>query len=183
MKTRRSWVAIALLLLMFAGPIGVASAAPADTGPKPPPKCFVQKNFELPTCSYANGQWTVEYPDDGGFDPGGSGPGIPAGFVALMILIALIGLGATIWRVSTVRRLARDAGMDPDTATAVTLVGNPGLDATYLAANLRGQPSGAPSASEESAEERLTELKSLLDKSLITQAEYDARRKAVIDGL
>lgn len=181
---RRRAVTTALFALLFAAvPVTIGSAAPRDSGPTPPAKCFVQKNFQLPTCSYANGEWTVDYPDSDGFGPGGSGPGIPTGFVVLIVLVVLVGIGGTVWRVSTARRLARDAGMDPNTATAVTLAGNTGLDATYLAANLRRQSAGAAAVGAESAEQRLTELNALLAKGLITQSEYDIRRKDVVDGL
>jgi hypothetical protein len=34
-----------------------------------------------------------------------------------------------------------------------------------------------------SAQERLVELRSLLDQGLLTQEEYDTRRRAVVDSL
>jgi hypothetical protein len=97
-----------------------------------------------------------------------------------LVGVGVIGVGVTVWRVSTARRLAADAGMDPDTATAVTLLGSPGLDAAYVASAVRGR---SEAASQPSAEERLAELKGLLDKGLITQDEYDERRKAILDGV
>ncbi len=114
-------------------------------------------------------------------------------FVFLFVIGLLVALGITVWKVSTAQRLARQSGMDPGLATQMTLLTDDGLDATYLAASLRPAPM-TPSASglrEESsptqervvltAAERLTELKSLLEQGLVTQTEYDERRKAIID--
>jgi len=58
-----------------------------------------------------------------------------------------------------------------------------GLDATYLASNLRpGQPQhqGGPGRS---VSERLAELESLKKQGLVTQAEYDERRAAILESL
>ena len=89
------------------------------------------------------------------------------------------------------RRMAERSGMDPGEATAMTLLTDDGLEATYLASNMRppataaapadGHPAEAPSA--RSATERLTELAQLRDQGLVTQAEYDERRAAILDSL
>jgi hypothetical protein len=132
----------------------------------------------------------TSYADDGDFlapDPGG---GIPGWFVGLFVLIVLIGIGTTIWRVTTAQKLAQKSGMDPGLATQMTLLSKDGLDATYLAASLRGdqrpaEPAGAetsPSPAPTTAA-RLEELKGLLDRGLVTQTEYDARRQAIIDSV
>jgi Short C-terminal domain len=115
-----------------------------------------------------------------------SGGGIPSGFVALIVLGVIVSIGLTVWRVSTARSLARQAGMNPDTATAVTLLGNQGLDAAYLASNLRNSAPhiadySALTAPARSTADRLTELQSLREQGLITPAEYDARRKAIVE--
>jgi hypothetical protein len=56
-----------------------------------------------------------------------------------------------------------------------------GFEATYLAANLRGQATPtAPPAGGKGTAERLRELRQLLDEGLITQEQYDARRRVVI---
>ncbi len=78
-------------------------------------------------------------------------------------------------------------GAYPGLATQMSLLSEDGLDATYLAANLR-QPPPAPGAAEPptpppSTEARLTELRGLLDKGLITQQEYDARRQGITDSV
>jgi hypothetical protein len=119
------------------------------------------------------------------------GSGIPGWFVAWGAFVVIVGIGATLWRVSTARKLANRSGMDPGMATQMTLLSDDGLDATYLAANLRGQttppsdglpPTPSPPTSATTAE-RLQELKGLLDRGLVTQAEYDERRKAIIDSV
>jgi hypothetical protein len=123
---------------------------------------------------------------DGGFGEPDSGGGIPGWFIGFGVLIVLVGIGSTIWRVTTAQKIAKQSGMDPGLATQMTLLTDDGLDATYLAANLRGgqathQPT-QPSPSETTAE-RLEELKALLDRGLVTQAEYDERRRAIIDSV
>jgi hypothetical protein len=108
--------------------------------------------------------------------------------VLVAVIAVLLAIGLTAWKVTTARSLARQSGMDPGLATQLTLLTEDGLDATYLAANLRGpQPGGSaasPVASEPpraDAAQRLTELKSLMDEGLITPQEYEERRKAIID--
>lgn len=176
---RRSVVLGAILAALALGlAIGTVAPAVADTEQQ----CMdsgMNANGDLPTCTEENGNWVASYPDDG---VGGSG--IPGGFVALMVLAVIAGLGVTAWRVSTARRLAADAGLDPGMATKVALMTDNGLDATYLAASMRKtqQPAASP-ASSKGVAERLKELKGLLDSGLVTQVEYDERRKAIIDGV
>ena len=104
---------------------------------------------------------------------------------------ALIGVALLVWRVSTAQKLARQSGMDPGLATQMTLLSDDGLDATYLASSLR-QPTAVDAGvvdrtrtgdTARATSERLAELKSLLDGGLVTQAEYDERRKAIIDSV
>jgi membrane protease subunit (stomatin/prohibitin family) len=115
------------------------------------------------------------------------GSGIPGWFVAWGVFVVVVGVVVTIWRVSTAQKLAKRSGMDPGLATQMTLLSDDGLDATYLASSLRQQtaatpaPATAPAPTTTSA--RLAELKSLLDAGLVTQAEYDERRKAIIDSV
>src|SRR6478752_2280466 len=104
---------------------------------------------------------------------------MPGWFAVFFVLVVGFGIGSTIWRVSTARRMAEQSGMNPDDATAMTLMSDDGFEATYLASNLRGQTPAAPS----SAAQRLRELKALLNDGLITQAEHDERRRAIIDSL
>lgn len=124
---------------------------------------------------------------DGGFS-GPAGPGVPPGFVAFFLLIILLGVGTTIWRVSLARQVARDSGMDEDQATAMTLLSDNGLDATYLASNLRNRPGqeqdpASPSPQGRTVNERLRELQQLRDEGLVTYDEYEARRNEILDSL
>jgi hypothetical protein len=92
-------------------------------------------------------------------DPyGDSGMGIPGWFVALFVLVILIGIASTAYRVSTARSIARKAGLDPDDATRVTLLVDDALSATYLASQLH-------------------------DRSPDTAAEYAERRAAILGTL
>lgn len=122
-----------------------------------------------------------------GFQPGppGGDMGPPPGFVAFGVLALLVGIGTTLWRVSLARRVAEDAGLDPDRATELTLLEDHGLEASFLSAHLRERSVAEqpPAPAVRSAEERLRELRSLLEQGLISQEEHDARRKAVIDEL
>ena len=122
-----------------------------------------------------------------GFEPGPAGMdmGPPPGFVAFGVLAAVVAIGTTLWRVSLARRVARDAGLDPDRATELTLLEDHGLEASYLSAHLQARPVAEqpPAPAVRSAEERLRELRSLLEQGLISQEEHDARRKAVVDAL
>ncbi len=114
------------------------------------------------------------------------GFGIPGWFIALFVLVALVGIGSTMWRISVTRKMARDAGLDPNTATAVTLLSKDGVDAAYLASTLASHPrlqSSEPAQRPRSAEERLQELQSLRDKGLVTQEEYDAQRQGILGSI
>lgn len=113
----------------------------AFSGPDDPPaKCFrTNANGDLPTCTYAGGEWTRSYPS--GFGPSGAGGGGFEGLLVLLFVVAVVlGVAGTIWRVTTAQRMAREAGMSERDATAMTLLSDDGFEATYLASNLRGRP-------------------------------------------
>jgi hypothetical protein len=145
----------------------------------------VNHNGEPPTCTKVNGTWVASWPEDTALS-GGGGTGAFAFFFVVVIVVAI---GTTIWKVSTVQKLARQSGMDPGLATQMTLLTDDGLDATYLAASLRQPPAvppGSPSTpapTPKTAAERLAELGALRDQGMVTQAEYDERRKAIIDAV
>lgn len=114
------------------------------------------------------------------------GFGIPGWFIAFFVFAVLVGLGSLIWRISTARKIARDAGLDPDTATAVTLLSKDGVDAAYLASTLasRSRPHPPdPAQAPRTAEQRLQELQALKDKGLVTQEEYAARRQDILGSI
>ena len=160
---------------MLAGPGSTALAAgPSD----PPASCFeANANGDLPTCDSSDGtHWTVSYPD------AASGSGIPGTFVGVMVAVLLAGLIVTVYGVTWVRRTAREAGLDPDAATAVALLNNNAVSATYLASSVaKGRPP-TPDATV-SASARLGTLQGLLDEGSISQQEYQERRTAIIDSI
>lgn len=152
----------------------------------PPAKCFRTNEYgDLPTCTYSGGKWTRTY--DSGFEPMGAGGG--DGFVAVFVLFAVVGLalaiGGAMWRVSTARRMAREAGMSERDATAMTLMSDDGFEATYLAANLRGRPTTpipAPTPGRSTAD-RLRELDKLRAEGLVSDEEHETARRAILDEL
>lgn len=140
----------------------------------------------LPTCTEVNGKWVASWPGEGG-------SGIFGAFIVLFVLVVAVGVAVTVWKVKAAQRLAQESGMDPGLATQMTLLTENGLDATYLAATLHErtadgsrpeqQPDLGPFPTGRSAAERLTELGALRDQGLVTQAEYEERRRAIIDGV
>jgi len=124
-------------------------------------------------------------------DPGGGS--IPGVFVIFFILAIVGGIVSFSWRVSTARRIAREAGLNPDdAATAAVLSGRDGLAATYLAASLRPQPQEPdeppighldPPSSRRTTESRLEELKHLHEQGLITEGDFDRRRAEILNGV
>ena len=146
------------------------------TGEHFPAKCKQTDQWGTPpSCTQQpDGTWQVSYPEpsDGS-----------VAFAAFFVLALLVGIGITIWKVTTAQRMARDSGMDPGDATAMTLLTDDGLEATYLASNLRNPQTSQPTTPTRSSEERLRELESLRSQGLVTEEEYAARRRAVLDSL
>ena len=101
-------------------------------------------------------------------------------FAVLMVVFAIIW---QVYRVSAARKLAEKSGLDPKDATRLELLGERGLEATYLAANLKASSSPQAVAGDVSVAERLRLLKELCDQGLITQEEHDKRHQAIIDSL
>jgi hypothetical protein len=148
---------------------------------------------EPPTCTEVEGGYVASWP--GGFDggtmsgEGGGDFGALFGFAIVMAL--LIGVVTVAWKISTARRLAAASGMDPAVATQMAVFTDDGLEATYLASNLRRSSDAASGPDPQSdtapvvatVRERLAELKSLLDDGSITLAEHDERRRAILDSL
>jgi hypothetical protein len=161
---RRALAALLLGWLLVAAPASPAAAQDR--------LCTDEDGRRIPDC-------TIQDPD---FLRSGD-DGIPSGFVALIILGAIAGVGATIYRVTMARDLATKSGMDANQATAMTLLEDDGLEATYLAANLRPQSQPEGAAPQRSVSERLAELEALLADGRVTQAEYDERRAAILASL
>jgi hypothetical protein len=151
---------------------------------------------------------TEGLPPESPVDAGPGSPGDGMGWVGLLMLLIVLGsIVVLVVKVLLARRIARDSGMSQGRAAAMTLLSDDGLDATYLAANVRPVPPGRPSARgpsgagpaaggpaaggpaaagsppARSTEERLGELQSLLDRGLVTREEYAARRRSILDAI
>lgn len=172
-----------ILVLACAVVVALLTAAPAvaDGDPdNPPDSCFqTNANGDLPTCTWDGSRWHRSY-ETSTADGGGA-----AGFVVLFVIVLLAGIGFTVWKVSTARRMARDSGMSESDATAMTLLSDEGFEATYLASNLRppAAPPPAPATTPAPAAARLRDLRELLDEGLITQAEHDERRRSILEAM
>lgn len=183
MSRIRPLLAALLLAVMLVLPALLWDPPSAFAGPGNPPNWCFQPNDQgdLPTCTNTGGEWHRSYDSDAF----GDDSGIPGAFVAFFLLVLVGGIATVVWKVSTARRMARESGMNEGDATAMTLLTDDGFEATYLAANLRGQtgpaaPSQTPASS---VADRLKELGGLRDQGLITTEEYDARRAAIIDSV
>jgi hypothetical protein len=95
-----------------------------------------------------------------------SSPGIPAGFIVLMVVVGLIGIGTAIWRFSVLRQ----GGLNPFVAKE------------QLEAKLAQSQMMEPAAPDKTVEERLAEVDDLLDRGVITAQERDAARAKIISG-
>jgi hypothetical protein len=124
--------------LSVAGALLLGGAAPAyaEATPAPPTECSVPGY----TCTYEGGNWNVDAPSgsiDTQYGSPDNGPSVGGMFALFVILALVIGGISFAWRVSAARRIAEQAGMNPDDAVTTTLLTHDGLAATYLAANLR----------------------------------------------
>lgn len=102
--------------------------------------------------------------------PASDAPGIPAWFIALFVIVAIIAVGGAIWRAVVLRM----GGLNPMVAKEQLEV--------RLAQSLRSSatpPSGQPA---KTIEERLTELEDLRERGVITAAELAVGRAKVIGG-
>lgn len=170
-------------MMLCLGLLGAVTATAHAAGGSPPARCFnrLGPNGELPTCTYNGTRWVVSYDGPAGL----TGQGAASGIMVLALIGVVAAIGVTVWRLSLARRMATESGLDPDRATAMTLLSDDGLDATYLASSLRRSSSTDQSAQRpgRGAEDRLRELQQLRDDGLITAEEYDARRTAIIDAI
>jgi hypothetical protein len=131
--------------------------------------------------------------------------GAPSWFGAWIVFVIIAGIVGLAVRVSLARRFAREAGIDEDEATTAAVFGTGAVTATYLAASAARQhgtaaaaadqghviadlsgasaPTDAPATPARSSADRLRELERLRDQKLITDSEYDARRKAILESI
>jgi hypothetical protein len=122
-----------------------------------------------------------------GFDQGGLTPGDDFGqiFAVVAVLMVVLAVSGVVVKVSLARGMARRSGMDEGEATAVSLLSEDGINATYLASNLRPQQTQPTeqAVGPRSVAERLAELDDLRAKGLVTEAEYAERRAAILASL
>lgn len=121
------------------------------------------------------------------------GPAIPGIFIFFFVVIVLIGVGSTLYRISTARNIARRNGMDVGDATAVALLNDNGLSAAYLRSGMQHprsmtDPASGPAAPQptpppSTPEQRLQDLENLHNAGRITDEEYAAARKRIVDSL
>ena len=129
------------------------------------------------------------FADDCGGNPScvptmGDGGGFPVGSVLPLVLVMLVAIGITVYRVSSAREMARKSGMDTGDATRVALLDNDGLSATYLASELKGTrqtPSEPAQRTSRTTAERLQELDRLHQQGLVTETEYAQHRAEILD--
>ena len=83
--------------------------------------------------------------------------------------------------------MARQSGMNEGDATAMALLSDDGLEATYLASNLRqpapARPSTADAPRPSACATGCSELQELLDQGLITQQEHDEACRTILGSL
>jgi hypothetical protein len=97
--------------------------------------------------------------------PGG-GSGIPGWFIALIVIVAIAGIGTSIWRFSVLR----SGGLNPFVARE------------QLEARLNQTLTSAPPAGNGSIEERLAEVEDLHNRGVISGEELTAARAKIIAG-
>ena len=97
--------------------------------------------------------------------PGG-GPGIPGWFIGLLVVIAVAGVGTSIWRYSVLR----SGGLNPFVARE------------QLEARLNQTLTTPPTGAGQSIEQRLAELEDLHTRGVITDEELTAGRAKIIAG-
>jgi hypothetical protein len=97
--------------------------------------------------------------------PGG-GPGIPGWFIALFVIIAIAGIGTSIWRYSVLR----SGGLNPFVARE------------QLEARLNQSLTPPPPPAEKTIEQRLADLEDLHARGVITDEELTAGRAKIITG-
>ena len=118
---------------------------------------------------------------------GAEDPGIPGWFIAVAVLMILIGVGTWLYRISVARDMAERAGLDPDQAARVAMFGKDGIDATYVASALAQRstppPPPPPVQRPKTVEERLRELQTLRDNGLVSEDEFQAQRTKIVGSI
>lgn len=148
-----------------------------------PDECVQGDGAGPVACVQTDSGWVPQ----GGGATAGPGADLSGFFGVLFLVVVVLGVVGVVVKVRAARQMAGEAGMDPDRATAMTLLTDDGLEATYLAASLRQAPTAVPvapvPASGRSTSERLRELDDLRAQGLIDDEEHSAARRAVIDSV
>jgi hypothetical protein len=87
----------------------------------------------------------LQNPNSGFGDPSG-GSGFPAGFIALFVIVIILGVGVMIRRIAFTRQMAQKAGLSSGEATAVAMLGG-----TLVAPRTVGLPSSRACSIEDSS--------------------------------
>jgi len=107
---------------------------------------------------------------------------IVLGLIVVLAVIGFVGaIVAGVIRYRTTKRMAIRSGMTEADAAGFAMTSEHGLEAAFVADRLAGVVS-APTATA-TVEERLAELATLRDKSLISAEEYDDKRRRILDSL
>lgn len=102
--------------------------------------------------------------------PGPTSPGIPGWFIALAVIVGLIGLGGAIWRFA----ILRNGGLNPFVAEEQLEV--------QLSRHLKDAATPTSEHSEKTIEGRLAELDDLRERGVITAEERAAARAKILGG-
>jgi hypothetical protein len=143
-----------------------------EQGGMAPDECFqLGDNGQPVTCTQQpDGSWTPESMSDGP-DP------VALAAVGFLVVL-LLGVAGTVWRVRAARAMARSAGLDEAAAGRMAMISEDGLAATYLASSMRSPSSPAPVVRDTAT--RLRELDRLRSEGLVTEAEHAERRAAIL---
>jgi hypothetical protein len=121
-------------------------------------------------------------------DPTISQPGIPGGFIALMVLFAFVGIGLSIWKFSLVKSNAKELGVSDDRATYLALT-NPDqalasitTSQAVVDAMHRDDQEHEPGDTR-TLDEKLAQLDAALTAGHITQAEHDSTKQRLLGEL
>jgi len=119
-------------------------------------------------------------------DPTIGQPGIPSGFIVLMVLIAVIGIGFSIWKFSLVKSNAKELGISDDRATYLALTDPDqaltSITTSQAVVDAMHRDDHEPSDTR-TLDEKLAQLDAALAAGHITQAEHDSTKQRLLGEL
>jgi hypothetical protein len=115
-------------------------------------------------------------------------PGIPGWFVAVFVLMAVIGVAMAIYRFSVTKSTAESMGVPPGRAVGLALIDDPSTSTLAAAAAVKESLDAKAATVEaesgaKSLTKRLGELDDALAAGVITRSEYEDARKRLIDNV